>query len=54
MKRQPPSYGRVALSLLAGQNHVNLLGNVHGGEVMRLVDSTAGACRRQAQVAGPR
>ena len=23
--------------------HVNLLGNVHGGEVMRLVDSTAGA-----------
>src|SRR4051812_20792013 len=39
----PPSYGRVALSLLAGQNHVNLLGNVHGGEVMRLVDSAAGA-----------
>jgi uncharacterized protein (TIGR00369 family) len=43
MKPLPPSYGRVALSLLAGQNHVNLLGNVHGGEVMRLVDSTAGA-----------
>jgi uncharacterized protein (TIGR00369 family) len=33
----------VTLSLLAGQAHVNLLGNVHGGEVMRLVDSTAGA-----------
>jgi uncharacterized protein (TIGR00369 family) len=43
MKPLPPSYGRVALSLLAGQTHVNLLGNVHGGEVMRLVDSTAGA-----------
>jgi uncharacterized protein (TIGR00369 family) len=38
-----PSFGRVSLSLLAGQIHVNLLGNVHGGEVMRLVDSTAGA-----------
>jgi uncharacterized protein (TIGR00369 family) len=25
------------------QSHVNLLGNVHGGVVMRLVDSTAGA-----------
>ena len=43
MKPLPPSYGRVTLTLLAGQNHVNLLGNVHGGEVMRLVDSTAGA-----------
>lgn len=39
----PPSFGRVSLTLLANQNHVNLLGNVHGGEVMRLVDSTAGA-----------
>jgi acyl-CoA hydrolase len=38
-----PSFGRVSLTLLAGQVHVNLLGNVHGGEVMRLVDSTAGA-----------
>ncbi|MCW2752689.1 MAG: acyl-CoA thioesterase [Marmoricola sp.] len=43
MKPLPPSYGQVTLTLLAGQNHVNLLGNVHGGEVMRLVDSTAGA-----------
>ena len=41
MEPLPPSYGRVTLTLLAGQNHVNLLGNVHGGEVMRLVDSTA-------------
>ena len=31
------------MSLLADQSHVNLLGNVHGGEIMRLVDSTAGA-----------
>ena len=40
---RPPSFGRVSLTLLANQTHVNLLGNVHGGEVMRLVDSTAGA-----------
>ena len=39
----PPSHGRVLLTLLANQTHVNLLGNVHGGEVMKLVDSTAGA-----------
>jgi uncharacterized protein (TIGR00369 family) len=38
-----PTHSRVSLSLLAGHIHVNLLGNVHGGEVMRLVDSTAGA-----------
>lgn len=25
------------------RNHVNLLGNVHGGVIMRLVDTTAGA-----------
>lgn len=43
MEPLPPSYGQVTLTLLAGQQHVNLLGNVHGGEVMRLVDSTAGA-----------
>ncbi|MCW2820630.1 MAG: putative acyl-CoA thioester hydrolase [Marmoricola sp.] len=43
MEPLPPSFGRVSLTLLAGPVHVNLLGNVHGGEVMRLVDSTAGA-----------
>jgi len=39
----PPSWSSVTLTLLADQTHVNLLGNVHGGVVMRLVDSTAGA-----------
>jgi acyl-CoA hydrolase len=43
MQPRSPSYARTSLTLLAGQMHVNLLGNVHGGEVMRLVDSTAGA-----------
>lgn len=39
----PVAHARTSLSLLADQSHVNLLGNVHGGEIMRLVDSTAGA-----------
>jgi uncharacterized protein (TIGR00369 family) len=38
-----PAYSAVSLSLLADRSHVNLLGNVHGGVVMRLADSTAGA-----------
>jgi uncharacterized protein (TIGR00369 family) len=38
-----PSHARTSLSLLMDQQHVNLLGNVHGGVIMRLVDSTAGA-----------
>lgn len=39
----PPGYARTSLSSLMDRTHVNLLGNVHGGVVMRLVDSTAGA-----------
>ena len=39
----PPAYGRVTLTLLADLTHTNLLGNVHGGVVMRLADSAAGA-----------
>ncbi len=38
-----PHHARTTLSLLMDQSHVNLLGNVHGGVIMRLVDSTAGA-----------
>ena len=38
-----PRHARTTLSLLMDQSHVNLLGNVHGGVIMRLVDSTAGA-----------
>ncbi|MET0523851.1 MAG: acyl-CoA thioesterase [Nocardioides sp.] len=39
----PAGHGRTGLAVLMDQSHVNLLGNVHGGVVMRLVDSTAGA-----------
>lgn len=38
-----PAHGRVSLSMVADQTHTNLLGNVHGGVVMRLVDTAAGA-----------
>jgi uncharacterized protein (TIGR00369 family) len=38
-----PRHARTGLAVLMGPDDVNLLGNVHGGVVMRLVDSTAGA-----------
>ncbi len=37
------SFSRVSLGILAGPAEANLLGNVHGGEIMKLADSTAGA-----------
>ena len=39
----PPSYARVSLAMITGDREANLLGNVHGGEIMKLADSTAGA-----------
>jgi acyl-CoA hydrolase len=39
----PPAYARVSLALMMHSAQANLLGNVHGGEVMKLADSTAGA-----------
>ena len=39
----PPSYAQVSLALMTHSAEANLLGNVHGGEVMKLADSTAGA-----------
>lgn len=47
-----PAHARTSLSLLMDATHVNLLGNVHGGVVMRLVDSTAGAVA-QRHTGGP-
>jgi acyl-CoA hydrolase len=40
---RPVSFSRVSLAIVAGSTHANLLGNVHGGEIMKLADSTAGA-----------
>ena len=40
---RPASYSRVSLGIMAHSSEANLLGNVHGGEIMKLADSTAGA-----------
>ncbi len=39
----PPSHSRVSLASMMHSTEANLLGNVHGGEIMKLVDTTAGA-----------
>lgn len=39
----PPSYARVSLAMIMRSPEANLHGNVHGGEIMKLADSTAGA-----------
>jgi acyl-CoA hydrolase len=39
----PPSYARVSLAIVTSGREANLLGNIHGGEIMKLADSTAGA-----------
>ena len=38
-----PSHSRVSLATITSSTHANLLGNVHGGEIMKLADSTAGS-----------
>jgi len=38
-----PSHSRVSLAMLMHNREANLLGNVHGGEIVKLADSTAGA-----------
>jgi len=47
---KPASVSRITLSQLMHPEHANLLGNVHGGWIMKLVDE-AGAltCMRHAQ-----
>jgi acyl-CoA hydrolase len=42
-RSHPPSHSRVSLATITSSTHANLLGNVHGGEIMKLADSTAGA-----------
>ncbi len=39
----PPAHSRVSLATLMRTTEANLLGNVHGGEIMKLADTTAGA-----------
>ena len=40
---RPASYSRVSLARMTSPTEANLLGNVHGGDIMKLADSTAGA-----------
>lgn len=37
-----PSYSRIELATVTSRAQANLLGNIHGGEVVKLADSTAG------------
>jgi acyl-CoA hydrolase len=37
-----PSYSRIELAAVTSRSQANLLGNIHGGEVVKLADSTAG------------
>lgn len=47
---KPISASRIMLSQLMHPEHANLLGNVHGGWVMKLVDEAGAlACMRHAQ-----
>ncbi|HEX5809645.1 MAG TPA: acyl-CoA thioesterase [Anaerolineales bacterium] len=47
---KPISASRISLSQLMHPEHANLLGNVHGGWVMKLVDEAGAlACMRHAQ-----
>lgn len=40
---RPVSFSRVSLAIVASSTNANVLGNVHGGDIMKLADSTAGA-----------
>lgn len=47
---KPMSASRITLSQLMHLEHANLLGNVHGGWIMKLVDEAGAlACMRHAQ-----
>jgi acyl-CoA hydrolase len=39
---KPPRASAVTLSLLMELSHANTMGNVHGGEIMKLIDTAAG------------
>ena len=43
LEPRSPSFARVSLAVMTHSPQANLLGNIHGGEVVKLADSTAGA-----------
>ena len=42
MKNRTVAYSQLAMSVLMLPEHANPVGNVHGGEIMKLMDNTAG------------
>ena len=52
----PPSYARISLGVVMSAREANLLGNIHGGEIVKLADSAAGvvAQRHSGTVAARR
>ena len=52
LEPRTPGYARVSLAKMTSSADANLLGNVHGGEIVKLADSTAGAVA-QRYSAGP-
>ena len=50
LQAKPVSASRITISQLMHPEHANLLGNVHGGWIMKLVDEAGAlACMRHAQ-----
>ena len=50
LQPKPVSASRITISQLMHPEHANLLGNVHGGWIMKLVDEAGAlACMRHAQ-----
>ena len=43
LNARPPSYAACRSAVMTVVDQANLLGNIHGGEIMKLADSTAGA-----------
>ncbi len=43
LEARSPAFARVSLAVMTHSPQANLLGNVHGGEIVKLADSTAGA-----------
>jgi acyl-CoA hydrolase len=52
LEARSPSFARVSLAVITSGREANLLGNIHGGEIVKLADSTAGAVA-QRHSAGP-
>ncbi len=53
MNPKPASESRISTALVVLPSHTNPAGNLHGGEVMRLMDSTAGVVAQRHSHCNP-